>query len=71
MGRPKSTTPHKQKLTLTVSAQARMNLEFISKHTGQSISVMLEDWAAKESKRIARSTKQSIPDAEQIALTEL
>ena len=68
MGRPVSTTPNKQKLTLTVSAQTRVELAFISKETGKSISVLLEEFASKESKRIARATKREIPCAEQLKL---
>lgn len=71
MSRPKSSAPKKQKLTLTVSAQSRANLEFISQATGQSISEFLEDYAAKEAKRIAKATKQSIPDADQLKLDDI
>ena len=71
MSRPKSTAPKKQKLTLTVSAQSRVNLEFISNNIGKSISEFVEEYAAKEAKRIAKQTKQEIPDAEQMKLEDL
>ena len=68
MARPKSTAPNKQKLTLTVSAQSRLDLDFISRHTGQSISAMVEEWARKESRRIAKATGQDVPDVNQMAM---
>lgn len=68
MGRPASTTPNKKKLTLTVSARTRVELDFISKESGKSISVLLEEFASKESKRIARATKKAIPNPEQLKI---
>ena len=68
MARPKSNTPNKQKLTLTVSTQTRIELDFISQATGDSISAMIADWAAKESRRIARASKRDVPNAEQLKL---
>ena len=68
MPRPKSTAPKKQNLTLTVSAEARRELEFISSATGQSISVMLEEWAHKEAKRLAKATKKDVLSVDQIKL---
>lgn len=68
MGRPASTTPNKKKLTLTVSARTRVELDFISKESGKSISVLLEEFASKESKRIARAAKKAIPNSEQLKI---
>lgn len=68
MARPKSTNPTKQKLSLTVSAETRKELELISKATGQSISVMLAEWAHKESKRLAKTAKQDTASTDQIKL---
>lgn len=71
MARPKSTGPIKQKLHVTISAQSRMNLEFVAKQTGQSISVVIEELAAKEAKRLSRATGAEIPNAEQMTLADL
>ena len=66
MARPKSTSPNKQKLTLTVSAQSRLELDFISRYTGQSISTMVEEWAKKEAKAISKKTGTEPPLAGQL-----
>lgn len=71
MARPKSTGPIKQKLHVTVSAQSRMNLEFVAKQTGQSISVVIEELAAKEAKRLSRAIGAEIPNADQLSLDNL
>lgn len=68
MARPKSTAPKKQNLTLTVSEETRNELAEISKATGQSISVMVAEWAHKEAKRYAKNKKQDTAPADQIKL---
>lgn len=71
MARPKSTGPIKQKLHITVSAQSRLNLEFVAKCTGKSISATIEELAAKEARRLSRATGAEIPNAEQMTLEDL
>ena len=68
MSRPKSTAPKKQNLTLTVSEETREELAKISEATGQSISVMLAEWAHKEAKRYAKNKKQSTASTDQVKL---
>ena len=68
MPRPKSTAPKKQNLTLTVSAETRQELTFISEVTGVSISEMVEEYAHKEAKRLAKVTKKDVSAADQIKL---
>ena len=70
MARPKTGKPKRQNLTLTVDAQTRTNLDFISRIRQESISAMLTQWAAKEAKRLAKETGQEIPNAEQLSLFE-
>ena len=70
MARPKTGKPKRQNLTLTVDAQTRINLDFISRIRQESISAMLTQWATKEARRLAKETNQEIPDAEQISLFE-
>lgn len=70
MARPKTGKPKKEGLSLSVSAQARANLDFMSRIRQQSISSMVEEWAAKESKRLAKETGQEIPNVDQISLFE-
>lgn len=68
MARPKSTTPPKGKLTLSVTAQTRAELEFISQQTGISISEGLAAWATKEAKKLAKKAGVDVPDARQMEL---
>lgn len=68
MARPKTGKPRKQNLMLTVDAQTRIHLAYISSYRNESISAMVSEWAAKEAKRIERASKQPIPDAEQTTL---
>lgn len=68
MSRPKSTAPIKEKLNLSVSAQAKAELAYISHHKGISISQMLEDFARKEARKIAKATGTEVPNADQQAL---
>ena len=70
MARPKTGKPQKQKLTLTVSAQARAELAFISAHHGESISELVSDWAAKEAKAICKRTGEEPPRAEQMTIDD-
>lgn len=51
MARPKTGKPPKQKLTLTVSAEAREILASLSEQRGMSISALVEEWAAKEAQK--------------------
>lgn len=48
MARPKTGKPPKQKLTLTVSPEAREILAALSEQRGMSISALVEEWAIKE-----------------------
>lgn len=68
MPRPKSTAPKKQNLTLTVSAETRQELAFISEITGVSISEMVEEYAHKEAKRLSKVAKKDVPSVDQIKL---
>ena len=68
MSRPKSTAPKKQNLTLTVSAETRQELAFISEATGISISEMVEEYAHKEAKRLSKTTKKDAATVDQIKL---
>ncbi len=68
MSRPKSTAPKKQNLTLTVSAETRQELAFISEATGISISEMVEEYAHKEAKRLSKTTKKDTATVDQIKL---
>ena len=70
MARPKTGRPAKKNLTLTVDAQTRTNLDFISRIRQESISEMLAQWAEKEARRLAKETGQEIPDADQLSLFE-
>lgn len=71
MARPKSGQPTKQKLSLCISPQGRANLEFISKCRNESISAMLERWAEKEAKKVAKEMNREIPDVNQITIDEV
>lgn len=66
MARPKSTTPNKQRLNLTVSAKARLELEQISQILGKSISEWVEEQASKEVKKLQKKTGIELPDVNQI-----
>ena len=68
MARPKTGKPKRQNLTLSVDAQTRANLDFISRIRQESISEMLIQWAAKEAKRLAKETGNEIPNVNQISL---
>ena len=51
---------------MTVKGKSRTKLNYISVHTGKSISVLVEEWAAKESAVISKETGAAIPYEEQI-----
>ena len=68
MARPKSTTPNKGKLNLTISDQTRAELQFISQQTGLSISQLVAEWARKEARRTAKATGTPLPDAQQLTM---
>ena len=70
MARPKLNTPKKQKLTLTVSEQTRLELAFISEHYGESISALVSEWAEKEAKAISRKTGTEPPYAGQLSIDD-
>ena len=70
MARPKTSTPNKGKLNLTVSAQTRAELSFISEQEGQSISALIATWAAKEARRIAKQLGKPTPDANQLTIMD-
>lgn len=71
MARPKLNTPKKQKLTLTVSAQTRLELSFISGHYGESISSLISAWAEKEAKAICKRTGEELPLVEQMTIDDM
>lgn len=71
MARPKLNTPKKQKLTLTVSAQTRLELSFISDRCGESISALVSAWAEKEVKAICKRTGEELPRVEQLTIDDL
>jgi predicted DNA-binding protein len=57
MARPKGTAPRKKALNITVSEELRNKLDFISKQEGKSISLLVDEWAEKEFKRISKKSK--------------
>ena len=71
MARPKSGRPPKRSLNLTVSEQGRLNLQHVSSYCAKSISELVEEWAAKEAKRIAKETGREVPNADQLTLDDL
>lgn len=71
MARPKSTTPQKQHLTLTVSLETRALLRYVSGATGQSISSLVAEWAEKEAKKIAKQQGKSLPQVPDLEQTKL
>lgn len=68
MARPKSTAPRKKALNITVSEELRNKLDFISKQEGKSISVLVEEWAEKEFKKVSKKAKTSYIPISQISL---
>ena len=68
MARPKSSTPVKGRLNLTVSEQTRQELRFIASHKGQSVSELIADWANKEALKISKRTGEELPDFNQLSL---
>lgn len=71
MARPKSGRPPKRSLNLTVSEQGRLNLQYVSSHCAKSISELVEEWAAKEARRISKETGRDVPNAAQLTLDDL
>lgn len=70
MARPKSTKPKKQSLNLTVDAQTRMELDFISENAGESISALVSEWAHREARRVSKAIGKNVPDADQLTLDD-
>ena len=70
MARPK-TGKKKQNLMLTVTPQIRLELSFISKHHGESISALISEWATKEVKAICKRTGEEFPRVEQMTIDDL
>lgn len=68
MARPKSSNPTKQKLNLTVTAQTRADLVFLSTEYQMSISELIAAYAAKESLKVARKNGKSLPDVNQMTI---
>jgi hypothetical protein len=68
MARPKSTTPTKGRLNLTVTEQTRQELAFIAAHNGQSVSELVAEWASKEAAKIAKKTGKNPPDCDQLTM---
>ena len=57
MARPKTGLPTRQKMCLTVTSEARENLERLSQERQQSISEIVSQYALQEDKKLNR--KQS------------
>ena len=70
MARPRTGKPKKQNLTLTVDAQTRATLEFVSQMRQESISSIVAQWAVKEAKRLAKETGAELPNVNQISVFE-
>ena len=68
MARPKSGTPVKGRLNLTVSKQTRQELRFIASHKGQSVSELIAEWANREALKISKRTGEEPPDFNQLSL---
>lgn len=68
MARPKSTTPKKAHLNLTVTEQTKAELVFIASHQQQSISELVAMWAEKESRRLSKKTGKQLPDGDQLSM---
>ena len=68
MARPKTGLPAKGRINLTVSEDTRLQLAFVSRHKEKSISQLVSEWAARESKRITRATGCQVDFAEQMDL---
>lgn len=64
MARPKTGKPKKKNMVLTVDAQTRLNLDFISKNRQESISSMVSNWADEEARAISQKTGLEIPQAD-------
>ena len=71
MARPKSGKPTKDKINLSVSAQTKLELQFISELRGISISNVIAEFSEKEARRLAKSTGKSYPDANQMTIDDL
>lgn len=71
MGRPKSNKPTKEKLNLSVSRQAKLNLAFLAQQAGVSVSEYVESLAEKEARRVAKRTGAQLPDANQMTIDEV
>ena len=71
MARPKLNKAKKKALNLTVSDQTKLELQYISQHHNESISVLIADWASKEARRIAKATGTQLPDVAQLTLDDL
>ena len=70
MARPKTGLPAKGRINLTVSEDTRLQLAFVSRHTGKSISQLVAEWAVKESKRITRATGYQVDLSGQMDLLD-
>ena len=70
MARPKSTAQRKKALNITVSEELRNKLSYISQQEGKSISVLVEEWAEKEFKKVSKKSKTAYKPVptEQISL---
>ena len=65
MARPKTGKPPKKSLNLTVSKEAREDLNFLSAYHNESISALVSAWAAKEAKEIREKSKHSQSNSEE------
>lgn len=71
MARPKTGKPPKKNMVLTVDAQTRVNLDYISKNRQQSISSMVSEWADEEATAISERTGSPVPKADETNVEEV
>lgn len=62
MARPKSNTPTKIRLSLTVTPEMREILNNLSDYHGKSISTLVHEWAATESDKMREALAKEAGD---------
>lgn len=68
VGRPSLGQDKKTRLNLTVSQEERVALEYLSRHTGKSVSELIGAWATQQARRVSRKTGKPVPQPEQMKL---
>lgn len=68
MARPKSTTPKKAHLNITVTEETRANLAYLAAHNKQSISEWIADTASREARKAMKKAGVSPNTPEQTKL---